>query len=97
MWKDVKYLLAYLSPVAAAIGIYMGGWWSPGSAYLAFIIIPLMEFFLPARTDSVSDEQELARHKKRFFDFLLYLNLPILYGLIVLFVVPGWIHRSVCG
>ena len=81
MWKDVKYLFAYVSPIAAFIGLYFGGWLSFGSGYVGFILIPVVEFFLPARTDNVESEEEKQRSQRRFFDYLLYLNLPIVLGL----------------
>jgi len=81
MWKDLKYLLAYISPVAAFAGIYLGGIWSFGSLYVGFLIIPLIEFFVPARPVNIPEEEEMSRSKRRFFDVLLYLNLPIVYGL----------------
>ena len=81
MWKDLKYLLAYISPAAAFAGIYFGGVWSFGALYMGFLVIPLVEFFVPASPDNIPEEEELSRSKQRFFDILLYLNLPIVYGL----------------
>lgn len=86
LWDDVKYLIAYVSPVAAAIGLYFGGIWSPGAFYVGFIILPVLEFFLPARTDNVPPEEEAHRNTMHYFDWLLYLHLPIIYALIAFFV-----------
>jgi alkane 1-monooxygenase len=86
MWNDLKYLLAYLSPIAAALGLYLGGIWSPGAFYLGFIIIPLLECILPARTDNVTESGEKERNLRRYFDLLLYLHLPVIYSLQAYFV-----------
>lgn len=86
MWDEVKYLLAYISPVAAALGLYFGDIWSPGAFYIGFIVIPLLEFFLPARTANVPQDEEEHRNAMKVFDWLLYLHLPIIYGLTVFFV-----------
>ncbi len=83
MLRDTKYLLAYCLPLAGFLGIHWGGVWSFGSIYLGFGLLPLLELFLPANTTNHAEEEELSRSKRIFFDWLLYLNLPILYGLLL--------------
>jgi alkane 1-monooxygenase len=80
--KDLKYLLAYSVPFAAFLSVYFGGYWSLGAVYFAFGLIPILEIFLPQSTENHSDEAEPVRLSNRFFDILLYLNIPILYSLI---------------
>ena len=80
--RDSKYLLAYLGPISAVAGLYFGGVWSFGFVYLAFGILPLLELFLPQSTANFSDEQEDERTHTRYFDFLLYAHVPILYGIL---------------
>jgi alkane 1-monooxygenase len=82
---DLKYLLVWLLPVCGLAGFYFGSWFSPGSFYLAFIIIPLVEYFLPL--DSAGSEKHVPDKSDRtYFDYLLYLNLPVLYFLIGYFL-----------
>ncbi len=80
MYRDFKYLIAYLLPLAGYTGIYLGGVWSFGSIYVAFIILPLLEFVLPPRRDVHPPEQEYTRSRRTLFDWMLYLNLPLLAG-----------------
>lgn len=87
MYRDLKYLLAYLLPLAGFAGLYLGGIWSFGSIYVAFVILPLLEFLLPTRTDTHAPEEEAHRSGRRLFDYLLYLNLPILYGAVAYLLV----------
>lgn len=82
MWKDSKYLIAYLAPLAGYFGLYFGGWWSLGSIYVGFVAIPILETFLPGTPDNLSPTEESSKLANRFFDFLLYLNIPILWGLV---------------
>ncbi|MEZ5040527.1 MAG: alkane 1-monooxygenase [Saprospiraceae bacterium] len=82
MWKDSKYLIAYLAPIAGYLGLYYGGWWSLGSVYVGFVAIPILETFLPGTPENLSAEEESNKLSNRFFDLLLYLNIPILWGLI---------------
>lgn len=97
MWKDYKYLFAYVLPLAGVLGIYLGGVWSPGSIYVAFVALPILELILPPGRDAPVAAEEAARSESRFFDILLYLNLPVLYGTIVYFLyvvttrdLSGW-------
>ena len=82
MWKDAKYLLAYIAPLAAYLGIYYGGIWSLGSIYVGFVLIPLLELLFPGTAKNLSDQEEAVQANKRFFDYLLYLNIPVLWGLV---------------
>lgn len=81
-FADLKYLLAYLLPLTGALGIYLGGVWSFGAFYFSFLLIPLVELITPARGGNVDPEDEQERSESRFFDLLLYGNLPVLLGLI---------------
>lgn len=80
--KDAKYLFAYIAPLAAFAGIYLGGIWSLGSVYIGFLIVPVVEFFTTGSTENFQPEEEQRRTKSPFFDWLLYLNVPILFALL---------------
>ncbi len=87
----LKYLFGYSIPLLAAAGIFFGGgWWSYSALILAFGIIPLLEVVLPApRANSGAGDAT----NSRFFDFVLYLSVPIQYGLIgylLVAVSQGW-------
>ncbi|MEO6190509.1 MAG: alkane 1-monooxygenase, partial [Saprospiraceae bacterium] len=83
--SDLKYLLAYLTPITAWLGLYYKGIYAPGSFYLAFIIIPLLELFFQGNTENIDPKEESSRASDKFFTALLYLNLPIFYGLLIYF------------
>lgn len=82
MWKDAKYLIAYVAPVATFFGIYFQGIWSFNGIFVGFVLIPVLELFSPQSTTNFDKEQEENRAISLFFDLLLYLNIPILFGLI---------------
>ena len=74
-----------MAPLAAFIGLYYRGVFSLGSIYIGFVLIPLIELFSSGSQENHSPDLEEERVKNRFFDVLLYLNFPILYGLIFYF------------
>lgn len=82
--KDLKYLIAYAIPVAVIIGLYNKGLWSFFTPFFAFVIIPVIETILPENDQNISHEEAKKKKDHLFFDILLYLNIPIVYGLI------GW-------
>jgi alkane 1-monooxygenase len=87
MYKsDLKYLLAYLVPLSGFIGFYYQSWWSPGSIYLGFIIIPIIEIIIPVEKDNDVESDAIRKSTRRFFDLLLYINLPLLYFLLGYFI-----------
>lgn len=85
--KDLKYLLAYSGPLLMYLGLQWGGWWSYALFAEAFILLPLLELVLPTSVENVLPEDEEKRSNLFFFDLMLYLHLPILFGLI-------WIYFS---
>ena len=45
-----------------------------------FVLIPILEYILPLDHSNYSDEEKGKRLKNKLFDWLLYLNVLILYG-----------------
>lgn len=83
--RDLKYLLAYSAPLLALLGLLWGGWWSYAAIIEAFIFIPVLEQLLPFSKGNTPESQESERSKVFFFDLLLYLHVPIIYGMLWLF------------
>jgi len=77
--RDLKYLLAYLLPISVIVGIYFGGIWSFSTFVFGYIIIPALESTMPGTTSNFEEVEEEDRIKSRFFDVLLWLNVPLLY------------------
>ncbi len=82
--KDLKYLAAYSIPLAAIIGLTLGGNWAFFTPIFAFILIPILELLLPVRTENLSKDDAAEKLKNPLFDILLYLNVPVVYGMV------GW-------
>ncbi|WP_338357131.1 alkane 1-monooxygenase [Yeosuana marina] len=81
--KDLKYLAALTIPLVAFIGLYYKGIFSFLTPVYAFVIIPVLELIFPIDNSNVTDVESKNRLKNRLFDWLLYLNLPIVYGLLI--------------
>lgn len=82
--KDLKYLVAYVLPGSAFLALVWQGPWCWATVALAFIILPVLEFFLPVSTPNIAAEAEPERSNRRWFDWLLYLNAGLLFAIV------GW-------
>lgn len=80
--KDLKYLAAYSIPVVAFVGLLFKGNFVFLTIVYAFVMIPLLELIFPVDTHNLSKEEGDQKLKRKIFDWLLYLNLPVVYGLV---------------
>jgi alkane 1-monooxygenase len=83
VFRDIKYLAAYLIPALAAWGLYQQGWASWLTVVVIFGVMPVLEMILPKSARNVPEEEEPSRSSRIVFDWLLYLNIPMVYGLVV--------------
>jgi alkane 1-monooxygenase len=79
----MKYLFAFSIPIIGMIGIYFGGFWTYSALLFAFVLIPLLESVLPIDTNNYDSDTVVNRLNNKFFDILLLLNVPIVYGAIL--------------
>jgi alkane 1-monooxygenase len=80
-----KYLIAYLAPISALAGIYFLGWASLGAIYIGFLIIPLIEgIWFPDPT--IHNKPTGESNHSGLHDLFLYLNIPILYAVLLYFL-----------
>lgn len=80
--KDLKYLIAYIPILSVYLGIYWLGVFTYSGLIIAFGVIPLVEIFSKGNTVNLKPTEEDSALSQRLFDWLLYLNLPLLFGLV---------------
>ncbi len=85
MFRDLKYLFAYIAPLAAFGAVIWQGAFSYLGVVMAFVLIPVIEQFAKGTSKNLSPKEEEKKAVSPFFDMLLYLNLPILFGLLWLY------------
>lgn len=81
--KDFKYLAAFSIPIMVFMGIYNLGYFTFLTPVYAFLIIPLLELIFPIDNTNLADDAIEIKKINPFYDWLLYLNLPIVFGLVV--------------
>ncbi len=81
--KDLKYLAAFSIPIIAVLGIYLNGLWVFATPVYAFILLPVLELVFPLDERNLETNEVESKVKNKLFDWLLYLNLPIVYGILI--------------
>ena len=80
--KDLKYLAAFSIPIIAFVGLYLKGVFAFITPIYAFVFIPVFELLLPQDASNFKGEDLEEKKRKKLFDWLLYLNLPVVYGVL---------------
>ncbi|WP_405208924.1 alkane 1-monooxygenase [Aquimarina sp. LLG6339-5] len=80
--KDLKYISAYTIPFVAFLSIWLQGMYTYLTPVYVFGLIPFLELFTTASTENLEKDTRLSKSKKRLFDWLLYLNLPLIYSIL---------------
>lgn len=84
---DLKYLLGFIGvPYIVLVSLLSAGYWSFFAPAIAFVAIPIFEQILPRKKQNHTEEIESSKRSNRFFDFLLYINLPIQFCLLFYFL-----------
>ncbi|MGF1555778.1 alkane 1-monooxygenase [Paucihalobacter sp.] len=80
--KDLKYLAAFSIPLVCIIGLKFQNYWVFATPVYAFVFIPVLELLLPIDNDNLSTANANHKLKNKLFDWLLYLNIPVVFGLL---------------
>lgn len=84
--KSAKYISAYIVPVLAIVGLIKGGTWAYATVIFAFGLVPFFDQLLPRGETNVAEKERDGLLANRVFDWLLYFNIPIIYGTILFFI-----------
>jgi len=84
--RALKYTAIFTGPAVGYISLTQLGWWTFALPIYAYLLIPLIEVFAKGSEENLSAAEEEMVRKDRIYDFLLYLQVPIQYGFLVLFL-----------
>lgn len=80
------YGLAYLSPALFLLSIHSDGIAAFSVVIFNFILIPLLEPFLPNSAKNLPETRAATIKNEPIFDWFLYLNIPLVFACLLLFV-----------
>jgi alkane 1-monooxygenase len=81
--KDLKYIAAFSIPIVAFLSIYFKGIWAYATPVYAFVFLPILELIVDTDIYNLNEDEKDNRLKRNVFDWLLYLNLPLVFGIII--------------
>ncbi|MEQ9423043.1 MAG: alkane 1-monooxygenase [Cyclobacteriaceae bacterium] len=82
----LKYLCILTIPVIAYLSLNATSFATFGTVIAVFFLIPFLELFIqPSETNLEKTEEELVKNDP-FYDFMLYLMVPLLFGFLYLFL-----------
>ncbi len=73
--------MSYSIALFAFIGISLGGFYNYLAVVFTFVFIPVLEIIVRKSDEKYTDEEKKNRNLDPFFDLLLYLNIPIVFGI----------------
>lgn len=85
--KDLKYLAAFTIPAAAFISLSLKGYYTFLTPIYAFVVLPILEILLPENNEVYVLETIEKKAKNPVFDWLLLLNIPIVYCILIYAVI----------
>ena len=81
--KDLKYLAAFSIPLVCFLGLFFKGYWVWATPIFSFVCIPILELIFPVDTNNLNLDKVDSKLNRKYFDWLLYLNLPLVFGLVI--------------
>lgn len=89
--RRIKYFLVYLLPVTVFIAFHLNGVASFLPVLVFFVLVPFIELFLKPDKDNFDSETALVEKNKSIYDWILYLALPVQFGMLgyFLFLISG--------
>ena len=82
MLKDLKYLFAYTIPASAYLSFISTGIGTYSAVIFAFMVIPILDLIAGETKENLSEEDASYKKTKWIFDLMLYLNVPLVFGLL---------------
>ena len=77
--KDLKYLFAYTVPISTLVSFSSFGLGTYSAVMYAFVVLPILDIVLGKDNSNLSTEKSETKNINKIFDWMLYVNLPVVY------------------
>lgn len=85
-----EYLLILTLPISVVFNLLYDGIWSFLVLGIFFVLVPLLELILPSNPSNIEKEKQAELAQQNFYDLLLYISLPIQYGVLAFYVYTAF-------
>ena len=84
--NKTKYLFSFLVPLLIFFSLWSNNFLAYSALFFLFAVIPVLELFTKASTYNMTIEEETSAKSSFFYDGLVYLFVPIQFGLLFYFL-----------
>ena len=77
--KDLKYFFAYTVPISTLVSFSSFGLGTYSAVMYAFVVLPILDIVLGKDNSNLSTEKSETKNINKIFDWMLYVNLPVVY------------------
>ena len=77
MIKDFKYLAAYSIPPVTVFSLSQDGWGMYSTTVYVFVIVPIADWMFGKGKRNLDAKEVQKKEPMRVFDYMLYLNVPV--------------------
>ncbi|HRH39251.1 MAG TPA: alkane 1-monooxygenase, partial [Flavobacteriales bacterium] len=84
--RALRYCVTFVAPAWGLVSMFGHGVWAWSLLLHGFVLLPVLELFIAPRADNLNEEEEAVALNDPLFDALLYLLVPIQWGMLVLFL-----------
>ena len=84
--RVLKYAAIFTGPAIGYVSLTQFGWWTWALPIYAYLFIPFIELFAKGSKENMSAAEEEMARKDPLYDYLLYLQVPVQYIFMVIFL-----------
>ncbi len=84
-FRFLKYTAVLIIPALTLFSFLGEGWWSFSTVIFTYLIVPAAEFLFPKDESNLDQDRSTRLSKTPVYDYLLYIMVPIQYGLLISF------------
>ena len=84
--RALKYAAIFTGPIIGYISLTQPGWWTWSLPIYVYALIPLAELFVKGSKKNMTLAEEEMSKNDPWYDYLLYLQVPIQYAFLVIFL-----------
>ena len=85
--SKLKYLGTYVSPLLALISFNCTGFFAYSGIIFLYVMVPILENLIPKNNYNFSKEENKSAKHDWFYDWILYLLVPIHLYVIYVFLI----------
>ncbi len=81
--RALWYLVAYLIPATAVVGMTLGGWWLLSTLLFVFALTPILDHLIGLDESNLDESGEAAEKTNRAYDVVVRMWVPVQIGVLV--------------